>query len=282
MKRYGMKELLQDAREGSYAYAAVNVSNMETVSAVMKASAELDIPVILQIAPIQQETQGFTYQEIMLLIGEISNRFSKGGYAVHLDHSTSHHHCKAALTDGFDSVMFDGARLSYEENIRETALARNYCKDVCLEGELGIVGGNECTEDDTEAIYTEPKKALEFVEKTGVDCLAIAIGNAHGRYKGKPHLAFDVLKEIKRYTNVPLVLHGASGIPLTDIFQAISLGINKINYFTEVDEAFMSGFMEEAEKGQYMMMAARSGQKKMEQTVKKLIYACRNCKKISG
>jgi fructose-bisphosphate aldolase class II len=155
--------------------------------------------------------------------------------AIHLDHGSSFDKCKEAIDAGFTSVMIDASHHSFEENIEITSKVVDYAhsKGVSVEAELGTVGGQE---DDVIAegvIYADPKECEELVKRTGIDCLAPALGSVHGPYKGEPNLGFAEMEEIGKITGLPLVLHGGTGIPLKDIQQSVSLGTAKINVNTE-------------------------------------------------
>lgn len=215
------------------AVIAVNVYNSETVEAVGIAAKNLKKPIIF--------SYGEAYEEVMPmdLIGTLVRYLGENtdlNFVLHLDHAKKKETVLKAIDCGFTSVMFDGSHLALDENIEKTqevaALVHRY--QMSIEGELGYMNPEdgsligECKE------YTRPEDAQRFVEETGVDALAIAIGNAHGIYKGNPHLAFDVLSEINERISVPLVLHGSSGIPFDQIKKAVSLGISKINVNTEI------------------------------------------------
>ena len=164
---------------------------------------------------------------------------------LNLDHGLHFEAVVRALRLGFSSVMFDGSTLSYDENIRQTREVVKMCHavGVSVEAELGAVGGDEggaLYGHADEAFFTDPKLAREFVDKTGIDALAVAIGNAHGKYKGEPKLDFPRLDAIRQQTGLPLVLHGGSGISDTDFRRAIELGIHKINFYTGMSQAALA------------------------------------------
>ena len=276
MKKMSMAEMLSAAEKNNCAIAAINASNLETISAVLAAASHCSAPVILQFSPLQHAAEDISYREVTQLAELISLRYEHGAYVVHQDHGESFEDCLNALEGGFTSIMYDGAALSYEENIANSARVRAVGKDFFLESELGVLGA-ECSEqtgeiDDT--AYTRPELVKEFVERTGCDSLAVSIGNAHGIYKREPKLRLDILDEIHAVCPVPLVLHGASGIPYDHIRLAISKGIRKINFFTQLDTAFMSAFRTEADKGAYMMFAQGAGFKAMTEKCEELIQLC--------
>ena len=235
-----VSELLLKAERGGYAVGAFNANNMEIIQAIIEAAEKENSPVILQ------ASQGaINYAGLDFIAGmvKIAARSSKIPVALHLDHGTDFSQVVRCIRWGFTSVMFDGSKLPLEDNIaitnRVLAIAR--AVNVSVEAELGKIGGTEdqVQVSEKEAQYTDPVEAEYFVKQTGVDSLAIAIGTAHGQYKGEPKLDFDRLKKIKSLTNIPLVLHGSSGVPDQAIQRAIKLGICKVNIDTNIREAFV-------------------------------------------
>ena len=226
-----MKELLQRNERNKTATGAFSVGNMEMVKGAVKAAEELNTPIILQIAEVRLKNSPLSLMGPMMIQAA---KEAKVDIAVHLDHGLTMETVKQALNLGFTSVMLDASSLPFGENISKTKqvvkLAKTY--GATVEAELGVVGGSEDGSVDNEILYTNPKDAEEFCDKTGIDALAVAIGNAHGNYKKAPKLAFNVLNEINQSVNVPLVLHGGSGISDKDFQRAISLGIRKINIAT--------------------------------------------------
>lgn len=274
-----MKELLKDAYEKGYAVPAINVSNMETVMAVLEKAYEMKSPIILQIAPIQIQNQNISYDEIVKIIKIFSKRFNIR-CAIHQDHSMSVDECIKAVDGGFTSVMFDGSKLSYEENKKGTIKVVEYCKekDITVEAELGKVGGaeGEKSVDDDNQIYTDPELAKDFASKTKIDSLAVAIGNAHGFYSENPKIDFERLERLRKNINIPMVLHGGSGIPDEDIQKAIKKGIAKINFFTEIDFEFTKKFALEVtnNKNIYMMSAIEKARQAMMKKIEEKIRVC--------
>ena len=226
-----MKQIVDEAWEQGTCIPAFNVGSLEMVRGALRAAEELETPVIIQIAE-----RLLKYSPIELIgPGMVqAARESKLPVAVNFDHSSTYDVIKKALDLGFTSVMYDGSTLPFEENIAGTRkiveLANEYGASV--EGELGLVGGSEDGLSDHGILCTNPDKAHEFCERTGIACLAVAIGNAHGDYPTAPVLAFDILEQINQKAGVPLVLHGGSGISDEDFRKAISLGIAKINIGT--------------------------------------------------
>ena len=169
---------------------------------------------------------------------------------LHLDHGPDFETCKMCIDNGFSSVMIDGSHSSFEENIELTKSVVDVCNcaNIPVEAELGKVGGKEDDLDGGDGGYTDPEEAKQFVEKTGVDSLAVAIGTAHGVYKGEPKLDIDRLSEIRQVVDIPLVLHGTSGVPDETVEKCIERGICKVNYATDLRIAFSKGVKEVLDK----------------------------------
>ncbi len=226
-----MKTLLERAREEHRGVGAFSVGNMEMVKGAVKAAEELNTPIILQIAEVRLKHSPLELMGPMMVQAA---KETKVDIAVHLDHGLTMETVKKALELGFTSVMFDSSTYPFEENIERTRkvvkLAAKY--GATVEAELGLVGGSEDGSTDHGIRCTNPDDAKIFCEQTGIDALAVAIGNAHGNYKAAPKLAFDVLEKIHEKADVPLVLHGGSGITDEDFQKAISLGIVKVNIAT--------------------------------------------------
>lgn len=255
------KEILFPAMAKGYAVGAFNISNLESLLAVVEASAEERSPVIVAVTPSSIKYAGLEY-----LVGMVKTATESASVpmSLHLDHGKDVETVLKCIDAGFTSVMIDGSRLNFEENMSLTKRVVNlaHSKGVSVEGELGrLMGIEESTVEEKEAILTDPNAAKEFVEQTGVDALAVAIGTSHGAYKFKtePKLDSERLKVIRQKVNVPLVLHGASsvsswiikkaikygaelsgakGIPDEHIVKAISWGIAKINIDTDLRLAF--------------------------------------------
>lgn len=235
------KEMLLKAQEGHYAVGAFNVENMEMVMAVIGAAEELNSPVILQTTPSTVKYAGLDYY---LANVNVTAEKASVPVAMHLDHGSSFELAMQALRAGYTSIMIDGSHESFEDNIAVSKAVADACRpsDIPVEAELGKVGGKEDDLDGGEGnAHTDPQEAKEFVERTGVSSLAVAIGTAHGIYKGKPKIDLDRLSEIREVVSVPLVLHGGSGIPDETIKESIRRGIAKVNYATELRIAFSNG-----------------------------------------
>ena len=226
-----MRDLLADARVGGYAVGSFSVANMEMVLGVLQAAEKLRAPVILQIAEVRLR------QSPLELIGPLmvaAARQASVPVAVHFDHGKTEKKISQALELGFTSVMFDGSHLPLDENIAETCriieMAHPY--GAAVEAEIGCVGGSEDGSEEIAMHCTDPADAVRFEQETGVDALAIAIGNAHGNYKATPKLRFDILAQVAEDTHTPLVLHGGTGISSEDFRRCAQTGIQKINIAT--------------------------------------------------
>lgn len=259
MPLVNMSSLLKQARAGGYAVGSFSVSNMEMVLGVLKAVEQTKSPAIIQIAEVRLN------HSPLEIIGPLMVAAAKNSalpVAVHFDHGKTTEKIKQALDIGFTSVMLDGSHLPFEENVRITAAAKHLAAEygADCEGEIGCVGGSEDGSEDIAINCTSPSQALEFYKKTGVDALAVAIGNAHGNYKQAPKLRFDILEETASLVKAPLVLHGGTGILPDDFRKCISLGINKINIatatFDSVEQSVRSAYENAEIKGYYDLQSA--------------------------
>ncbi|MBD3107077.1 fructose-bisphosphate aldolase [Bacillus sp. AGMB 02131] len=240
MPLVSMTEMLNKALEGKYAVGQFNINNLEWTQAILAAAEEEKSPVILGVSEGAARHMGGFKTVVMMVKGLLEDMKITVPVAIHLDHGSSFDKCKEAIDAGFTSVMIDASHHPFEENVETTKAVVDYAhsKGVSVEAELGTVGGQE---DDVVAdgvIYADAQECKELVEKTGIDCLAPALGSVHGPYKGEPNLGFKEMEEIKNLTNMPLVLHGGTGIPEADIKKSISLGTSKINVNTENQIAF--------------------------------------------
>jgi fructose-bisphosphate aldolase class II len=258
-----MKQILEEARKKGYGVGAYNVNNMEQIQAIMAAAQKTKSPVIIQASRGALKYSNFTYLGYLMKAAVIENPDIP--VAMHLDHGNSLDSAKKAIDLGFSSVMIDGSLMedgktpsNYDYNVKVTRSVVEYAHKygVTVEGEIGRLGGIEDGVGSGSMHLTDPKEAKKFVEETGLDALAIAIGTSHGAYKfkGSANLAFDVLKEIRSLINIPLVLHGASsvpkeliekvnkyggalpgatGVPMDNLKEAIKLGVSKINVDTD-------------------------------------------------
>lgn len=254
-----MRDLLSDATQGDYAVGSFSVANMEMVLGVLKAAKELNAPVILQIAEVRLK------QSPLELIGPLMVAAAENAdtpVAVHFDHGKTLEKISLALDLGFTSVMFDGSHLPLDENIAVTkkviSLAREY--DAAVEAEIGCVGGSEDGSEDIAVNCTRLEDAVRFESETDIDALAVAIGNAHGNYKSTPKLRFDILEQVEKNTDVPLVLHGGTGITSEDFIRCSHTGIKKINIatatFDTVEKSVRDGYINNSINGYYDLHAA--------------------------
>lgn len=235
MPLVSMKEMLIQAKEGGYAVGQYNLNNLEFTQAILGASQEENAPVILGVSEGAAKYMGGFYTVVKMVEGLMHDMNITVPVAIHLDHGSSFENCKAAIDAGFTSVMIDASHHSFEENVEITKKVVEYAhsKGVSVEAELGRVGGQEDDVVSDGVVYADAKECQELVEKTGIDCLAPALGSVHGPYKGEPNLGFKEMEEIGNATGLPLVLHGGTGIPTKDIERSISLGTAKINVNTE-------------------------------------------------
>ena len=234
-----MTDMLKDAKNNNYAIGQFNMNNFQWVQATLKSAEKLKSPVIIGTSDsIVDYLGGFN-----LIVSTVKNMIKEMDVTIpvvlHLDHAQTVNRCKKAIDAGYSSVMFDGSKLSLNENISHTRKVVEYAKPkgVSVEAEIGSVGGNE---DGLigDVIYADPKECLRLVNETQVDVLAAALGSVHGPYKGEPNLGFTEMKEISSLIDIPLVLHGGSGIPEDQIKKSIGLGHAKINVNTECSQAW--------------------------------------------
>jgi fructose-bisphosphate aldolase class II len=230
-----MTEMLKKAKTERYAVGQFNLNNLEFTQAILQAAQEENSPVILGVSEGAARYMSGFKTIVKMVEGLMEDLKITVPVAIHLDHGSSFDKCKEAIDAGFTSVMIDASHHPYEENIGITSKVVEYAhsKGVSVEAELGTVGGQE---DDVVAEgikYADPKECEDLVKRTGIDCLAPALGSVHGPYKGEPKLGFKEMEEIRDITGLPLVLHGGTGIPTKDIQQAVSLGTAKINVNTE-------------------------------------------------
>ncbi len=231
-----LTELVEYSRKHTVGVGMFNIVNLEFAQAIFNASQETELPVMFGMP--ERFILNYYSAECMSLACKKMIEKAKAPVAIHLDHGKSFEGVMLALKAGFSSVMFDGSSRPYEENVEMTAeiVKIAHAMGVSVEGELGYVGrvGVDAVSEDG---FTKPEQAADFVKRTGVDALAIAIGNQHGQYKGVPKLDFDRLEAIRSKVDCGLVLHGGSGISNEDFVKAIRCGINKVNIYTAMDEA---------------------------------------------
>ena len=250
-----MKEMLRSAQEGKYGVGFFDTVNVEMVRAVIETAEELRAPVMvgitqtmLPVMPLERAA------EIMLPAAEKASV----PVCVHFDHGLDFETCMAALKLGFRSIMYDCSTAPYEESVAQLAEMVRIChaEDVTVEGELGHVGDNEGAGklSNPSDFYTDPDVAADFAARTGIDALAVAVGNAHGDYKFPPKLDFERIRKIAELTRLPLVLHGGSGLADGDFRRAVSEGICKVNIFTDLDRAGRLGIEEGLRAGAGTML----------------------------
>ena len=272
------REMLKKAQREKYAVPAFNIHNLETLEVVVETAAELKSPVILAGTP---STIAYAGGEFIVAMAEAAAEKYNIPIAIHLDHFEVIDEIKHFINLGFRSTMIDASHAPFEENIETVKKVVEYAHkyDATVEAELGRLGGQEddLVVDERDSKYTNPKQAKEYVERTGIDSLAVAIGTAHGLYKGEAKLDLDRLKEIRDMVDIPLVLHGASDVPDELVKKAISLGICKVNVATDLkipfSDAVKKYFIENPEANdprKYMT----PGKEAMKKVVEHKIMVC--------
>ncbi|RSK29453.1 tagatose bisphosphate family class II aldolase [Bacillus sp. HMF5848] len=234
-----VKEMLTDARKGGYAVPAFNIHNLETIQVVCEAAAELKSPVMIAATP---STLKYAGEDYLLAILNVAAKKYNIPIAAHLDHAEDVAYIKRLIDLGYTSVMIDASHFPFEENIAivKEVVEYAHARHVSVEAELGRLGGQEddIIVDEKDSFYTDPVSAVQFVERTEIDSFAVAIGTAHGMYKSEPKLDFNRLEKIAELIEIPLVLHGGSGIPDRDVQRTIASGIAKVNIATELKIPF--------------------------------------------
>ncbi len=269
-----MKELLDAALKNRYAVGAFNTNNLEYIQAILTAAEEMRSPVIIQAAESEVDyMDGFVFTDIVKRISADMTI----PIAIHLDHGPSYRTAMRCIRYGFSSVMFDGSRLPFEENIRITAdvVQAAHAVGVSVEGEIGLIGGTDDVEGaGGENALSDPLQCEEFVKRSGVDCFAASIGTAHGIYRSEPKLDMERLDEIAARTKVPIVLHGGSGVPQSQVVDAIGRGVAKINFSTVVRKAGIDQLKvtlsEEPDQLDWMAILSRTTAK-MKDAVKEMM-----------
>ncbi|WP_330985611.1 MULTISPECIES: tagatose bisphosphate family class II aldolase [Enterobacterales] len=272
------KNMLLKAQKGGYAVPAFNIHNLETMQVVVETAAEMRSPLILAGTPGTYSYAGTG--NVVAIARDLAKQWDLP-LAVHLDHHEVLDDIRQKVQAGIRSVMIDGSHAPFEENVelvrQVVELSHRY--DASVEAELGRLGGveDDLVVDEKDALYTHPEQAREFVLRTGIDSLAVAIGTAHGLYHHDPKLDFERLAAIRERVNVPLVLHGASGLPESDIRRAISLGVCKVNVATELKIAFsdaLKHYLQDNPKAndpRHYMPPAKAA---MKEVVQKVIHVC--------
>ncbi|MDV7103355.1 class II fructose-bisphosphate aldolase [Vibrio sp. TH_r3] len=238
------KTMIQQAWDNGYAIGAFTAHNLETIKAVLLAAQEEQSPIMIQIG--QKAINEMGMKPLRDAVDSLIQHHNiTVPICIHLDHSRKFEQCMEAATRDFQSLMFDGSALPFEDNIRITKAVVEVANALGLgsEGEIGKIGGTEddITVDEKDAMITTVAEALDFSDRTGVDYLAVSIGTAHGVYKTTPELKFERLSEIKQAVKKPIVLHGGSGVPDDQVLEAVKRGVAKINVDTELRQGFIRG-----------------------------------------
>ncbi|WP_276736614.1 class II aldolase [Bacillus sp. (in: firmicutes)] len=238
MPLVNMKTFLQLLEEKNLIAPAFNTTNLEMTLSIVQGAEELGYPVIVQIAPTNVKLSGYDY--IANIVKTAADKVNIP-VTLHLDHGMTFEDIKKAVDAGFNSVMIDASKLPYEENISFTREVVEYCHErgVSVEAELGELGGKEDDHESDESAQTDPKLAREFVERTGIDLLAVSVGNIHG-LDGQPQINLELLREIADTVDIPLVIHGGSGIPDDILAQLKNYNVRKINLASDLRRRFIS------------------------------------------
>ena len=278
------KYLLQDAQEKGYAVPAFNIHNAETIQAILEVCSELRSPVILAGTP--GTFKHIAFEEIYALCEAYSASYDIP-LALHLDHHEKLDDIRCKVDAGVRSAMIDGSHYPFEENVRLVKSVVDFCHrhDCSVEAELGRLGGveDDMSVDAESAFLTDPQEARQFVELTGVDSLAVAIGTAHGLYKQRPKIDFARLAKIREVVDIPLVLHGASDVPDEYVRRAIELGICKVNVATELKIAFAAAvkkWFSENPDGNDPRYYMRVGMDAIKEIVRNKITVCGSAQKL--
>ena len=270
------KLALKHALENNYALPAFNFTNLEGIKAVIEAAEELNSPVIIQVTEGAINYAGFEY---LRDLGLGAAQRSKVPVVLHLDHGKDYNYLVKALRYGWTSLMMDASHEEFDKNVEivKEIVKMSSPLDIAVEAELGVIGGKEDDMDIDEAVYTEVDEAIEFAKKTACDSLAVAVGTAHGIYKGEVKINFERIKEIKKASGIPLVLHGSSGVPDEMVKEAVKSGINKVNFDTELKLANLSAlnkFLSENEGVYDVRKIYKPCIDAMKDVVKSKILAC--------
>ncbi|AEG62020.1 class II fructose-1,6-bisphosphate aldolase [Desulforamulus ruminis] len=267
------RDLLEHAKQNHYAVGAFNFTNMENLQAIIAAAEELNAPVIIQITEKSIAYAGLGY---LHALGKFAAETARVPVVLHLDHGKEWSTVIHCIRNGWTSVMIDASKKPFEQNVALTQKVVEVARPVkvAVESELGFIGGKEGDITPEGDIYTDVEQAVEFARRTGTDALAIAVGTAHGIYKGEVRIDFNRIKEIKERTAMPLVLHGSSGVPDEMIRQAVEAGINKVNFDTEIKLAHLAAlknFLQE-HPGEYDLRKMNEpGRQAMKEKVKEKI-----------
>ncbi len=269
------KEMLLKAKENKYAIPHFNINNLEWTRFILEECQRLNMPVILGVSEGALKYMGGAKTVVGMVTGLIEELFITIPVCLHIDHGQSFETCKRAIDAGFTSVMIDGSKYSIDENIKETQKVVEYAHkhNVTVEAELGLIGGEE----DGVASklgFTNLKDCQYFLERVAIDSLAPALGSVHGLYKGEPKLDYETMDEINKNVEVPLVLHGGSGIDDEKIKKAIDCGISKININTELQIAWSNAvreFLDNDKKAYDPRKVIKSGEQAMKRVIEEKI-----------
>jgi len=276
------EKILFDAQKGNYAIGAFNAENMEMIQGIIEAAEELKSPVIIQTTPGTIKYGGLRYYYSNVYAGA---SMASVPVVLHLDHGSSFELASQSYHEGYTSIMIDGSKLPFEENVALSRRVVEMCRpsNIPVEAELGKIGGKE---DDLVAngdIYTDPDKAAEFVKKTDISSLAVAIGTAHGFYAKTPVLDVNRLTEIRKVVDIPLVLHGASGLTDEQVTECIKRGICKVNFATVLRDAFSEG-VKKAISGNPNVFDpktySKEGKERVKELVQNKILVCRSANTV--
>ena len=270
-----MKKMLSDAENNHYAVPQFNINNLEWTRFILEECESLKTPVILGVSEGATKYMGGFYTVCNLVKGLIKDLNITVPVCLHLDHGSSFENCVKAIDNGFTSVMIDASKYNIAENIKITKQVVDYArlKNVTVEAEVGAVGGEEDGVAN-ELAYAKIEDAVKIVEDTNIDFLAPALGSVHGIYKGEPKLDFERMVKIHKLVNIPLVLHGGSGIPDDLIKKAISCGICKININTELQISWSKGvrqFLNDDQKVYDPRKIIKAGEKAMKEMIKEKV-----------
>lgn len=266
-----MKEMLHKAHKEGYCVPHFNINNLEWTRFILEAANSVNSPLILGVSEGAVKYMG-GYKVVVNMVKSLVDELDiKIPVSLHLDHGSSYESCKKAVDAGFTSVMIDASKYEIDENIFITSSVVRYAKpfNVTVEGEIGHIGGSE-DGINSGILYTTKEEAVNFYQNTKLDFLTPALGSVHGLYQGEPKLGFDVMKEISEALNIPLVLHGGTGIPDDLIKKAISCGINKLNINTELQIAWSTAvrkFLETDTKEYDPRKVIKSGEKALKEAV---------------
>lgn len=268
-------DMLRKAKQGKYAIGAFNAENMEMLQAIIEAAKETKSPIIIQTSTSTMGYADFAYYVKML---EVATKETDVPVALNFDHCMEFDHAMQALKAGYTSIMIDGSKRNFADNIAVTKQVVAPCKAVGIpvEAELGYVGGKEHDIDMGVEGYTNPQEALQFSNETGISSLAVSIGTQHGTYTAEPNLDIKRLKEISETIDIPLVLHGGSGLTISQLKQCIQNGISKVNFAAELREAYTQALKTSMQENKAIDPKVHGvlGKKKVKEIVKEKLEIC--------